>query len=357
MTAAATKPNTKADLSTPTLGDLALRIVANVVREMTRYGRTLRDEDLISIRAVAGTVEAMVCGTAKVVLYLSTQPTGWGKTAILVAAVRAILADLALAHIGIVILVNTLEQIPVLIERMKLKEEDYAVRVGTGEPDLNEMGLTGLCRTNGAKKVAHHYAQVLFTTRQKLSKGLMLHKRDFNDMTFFDYCGRAAPAEIEVLKKDRSCGSKRQVRLWDEAYLPIDPVTIGFDEIAWFAGRLEYLGHPEGAKELKDWLQSVADGSPLYDTVPRWFIWTTWKDGDDPIAVFAEDDERARTLFEAMYYLQGQSVRILRQDYNNKTLAISYRRSIPHNIEPLLIFDAGGGQALDGLHPVRLTPA
>src|SRR5262249_16466562 len=45
--------------------------------------------------------------------------------------------------------------------------------------------------------------------------------------------------------------------------------------------------------------------------------------------------------------LQDENVRILRQDYNNKTVAISYRRSIPHNIEPLLIFDAGGSEAVE----------
>jgi hypothetical protein len=344
------KPDASGDLTVPpTLGALALRIVDNVVGELTRHGRKIRDEDLISIRAVAATIEAMVSGTAKPLLYLSTQPTGWGKTAILVAAVRAILDDPALAHIGVVILVNTLEQIPALVGRMELKKEDFAVRVGTNETDLNEMGLTSLCRTNAAKKVAHHYAQVLFTTQQKLSKGLMQHKKDFNDMTFFDYCRRATPDEIEVLKRAKSCGSKRQVRLWDEAYLPIDPVTIGFDDLSWFASHLDHLGHPQAAKILNDWLQRIEDGSLSDDTVPCWSIETTWpeKDTDDPLFIFAEDDERAGTLYEAMYFLQGQSVRILRQEYNNKTVAISYRRSIPHNIEPLLIFDAGGYQALE----------
>jgi hypothetical protein len=331
------------------LGDLAERIVDNVTRELGNYGRTLRDEDLNSIQPVAAIIEAMAQGRAAHRLYLSTQPTGWGKTAALVAAVRAILDDPELTHVGIVILVSTLEQIPALVARMKLKKEDFAVRVGAGETDLNEMGLTGLCRTNGAKKVAHHYAPVLFTTQQKIAKGLMLYKKDFNDMSFFDYCGRADPDEIEVLKKGKCCGPKRQVRLWDEAYLPIDPITIGFDDVSGFASRLDCLGHPKAAKILNDWLQRIEDESLSYDTVPCWFIETTWpeKDGDDPLVVFAEDDEKARTLYEAMYYLQDQSVRILRQDYNNKTVAISYRRSIPHNIEPLLIFDAGGSQALE----------
>jgi hypothetical protein len=224
------------DTAPPKHCDVAERIVNNTVSELTGYGRKLRQEDLVSLAAVASTVEAMACGTAEPSLFLSTQPTGWGKTAILVASVQAIVSDPTLAHVGCLIMVNTLDQIKVLTDRMALSEHQYAVRVGEDRPDMNNWGLTGLCKTKRAKAIAHRYAQILFTTQQKISKALMPHQNDFDRMPFFDYCGRASPEEIEGSKNLNSCSRKRQVKLWDEAYLPIDPITIGSDQIRAFRG-------------------------------------------------------------------------------------------------------------------------
>ncbi len=246
-------------------------------------------------------------------------------------------------------MVNTLDQIDALIERMKLQDHQYAIRVGNDEADRNDKGLTSLCRTKAAKKIAHRYAPVLFTTQQKISKGLMLHQDDFEDMSFFDYCGPATPSEIERLKKETSCGRKRQVRLWDEAFLPIDPVTIGFDEITAFADRLAVLGQVQAATTIKDWLESLRTTKPSHDTVPNWIFALAYSEDnvDNLFKDIADGDEKWKIVSEAMFHLLGKTVKILRQDYNNKTVAISYRRSIPHNIEPLLIFDASGNDALE----------
>lgn len=349
------KPNIGGDLPNNQVniarkpGDLAERIIANAVSELSSYGRHLRHQDLISLSAVAQTVEAMTLGTAHPKLYLSTQPTGWGKTTILVATVKAILDDPTLAHVGIVVMVNTLDQIDALIERMNLREQKYAVRAGKDEKDLNNKGLTGLCRTKGAKEIAHRYAPVLFTTQQKLSKALVPHQNDFEHMSFFDYCGAATPNEIEALKRKNSCGQKRQVRLWDEAYLPIDPVTIGLDEIARFVDRLSFLGQDRAAANVKGWLHDLQKLQPAYDTVPQWFLNVKWpeQEEDDLLRSLNDGDEKWKILYEVMFYLQGSTIKLLRQDYNKTTVAISYRRSIPHNIEPLLIFDASGNSAME----------
>jgi hypothetical protein len=333
----------------PKRGVLAQRIIDNTISELTRYGRALREQDLISLDAIAGTVEAMAFGTAEPKLYLSTQPTGWGKTAVLVASVQALLGDPALAHVGTVIMVNTLDQIPSPIERMKLRECDYAVRVGDDKPDMNDRGLAGLCRTKGAKKVAHKYAPVLFTTQQKISNGLMLHQRDFQLMSFFDYCGPASPEKIEKLKNDKSCGRKRQVRLWDEAYLPIDPITIGSDQIAAFANRLAFSGQAEAAGVITAWLAHVETTQATFDKLPSWFLQIRWPktDLENFLTTLAEGPKEWRTLYDAMFQLQGSTVKLHRQDYNKTNLAISYRLSIPYNIEPLLIFDASGNTAME----------
>lgn len=330
-------------------GDLAARVVTNTKQELTRYGRHLREEDIVSLDAVAETIEAMAYGRAKPKLFLSTQPTGWGKTAILVAAVQAIVSDPALAHIGIVVMVNSRDQIDALIDRLELREDEYAVRVDKNEIDWNERGLTGLCKTKKAKQIAHRFARVLFTTQQKLSNGLMLHNRDFDEMRFFDYCGPASADEIEILKKAPSCGQKRQVRLWDEAYLPVDPVIITTEQIAAFTYRLASLGQQEAAAGITHWLENLDEADLDYAKVPDWPLHIRWSesDADKLFDDLAEGDKAWRLLYEAMSVLPEHTVKIVRQDYNKKTVAVSYRRSVPYNIEPLLIFDASGNEAVE----------
>ena len=246
-------------------------------------------------------------------------------------------------------MVNSRDQIDALIDRLALREDEYAVRVDKNETDWNERGLTGLCKTKKAKQIAHRFAKVLFTTQQKIAKRLVRHQGDFEKMPFFDYCGPASPDEIEILKKAPSCGQKRQVRLWDEAYLPIDPVVIGFDEISELVNRLAFLGQAKAATTLNGWLERLQKSKPTYDKVPNWFLAVVWPEGDAEKLLddLSKGNQKWTATYDALFALQGANVRVIRQEYNNTTVAISYRRSIPYNIEPLLIFDASGNQAME----------
>ena len=343
----------QASLKAPVPDPKALqdRITDRTIANLTSYGRVLREEDLEAYRAVARTIAAMVHGTAGHCFYISPQPTGAGKTEEAAAAVREIVCDPALSHVGVLILVNTLDQIEPLVERMGLEPHQYAVRAAKDEYDLNEMGLIGLCITKGAKKVAHRYAQVLITTQQKVAASMRYGgPTDFDHMAMFDYCGPASPEEIEERKKDHSCGCKRQVRLWDEALVPIDPVVLTHEEIAHFAFRLTSLGQARAARTIKTWLDGILENGRPYSKVPNWMLdAVNLGEGETVEELFralAEGGEKESIITDAMFFLQGREVKVLRQDYNKQTVAISYRQSIPYNIEPLLILDAAGESAM-----------
>jgi hypothetical protein len=307
---------------------IAPSIIRNTVNELTGYGRIFRDEDLESLTAVATTVQKMVNGTAGPMLYLATQPTGWGKTSVVAASVKAIVNEPACADVGVLVLVNQLEQIPILVKRMGLRKDQFDVRTGKENEELNSMGRTSLFSKQKDRNQSHHDAQVLFTTQQKL-RAMMAHQKDFEAMKFFEYRGRL-----------------RAVRLWDEAYVPIDPVTITTIEVAGFAERLASAGEQQAAAKIREWLASMAATLPEYSQVPTWAFHVQLNtDFDALMEALSEGGDEQAMIAEAMCWLDGKEVRVERQDYRHQTVTIAYRRSIPYNIEPLLIFDAGGKEA------------
>src|SRR5262249_46463969 len=163
---------------------------------------------------------------------LSTLPTGAGKTTLMVEAVKAIVADPAYAHIGIVICVNYLKQIPILARDMGLENEQFAVRTGKRNKEYNELGRTSLINTEKDKKTAHHQAQVLFTTHAKV-RAVALHQRSFAQSPFFQFNGVT-----------------RQVRIWDEAILPADPIVLTTGEIGEYVRRLKGWDEAKAAAML-----------------------------------------------------------------------------------------------------------
>lgn len=329
----------KASLSA---ANLTKEIVATASRELTGYDRTLRDEDMKSLDAVARTVGAMASDRAASKFYIAVQPTGWGKTATLAAAVRAIVYDPTQADVGVVIFVSELRQIEELVKRIGLRPDQFVVRTGKNNIDLNNMGRTGLCQTEKCREKAHRRAQVLFTTQQKLTS-LTTFQADFNHMKFFHYCGADYPDD------KNSCRRVRAVRLWDEAFVPIDPVIITHSQIAQFADRLIAEGQPDAAKVLLEWSVHIQAALPSFDTVPNWIPHLKLGENEKLDKLFerlASGGEEHDIVAGALFWLAGKEVKIIRQDYNSQTVSISYRRSVPYNIEPLLIFDAGGSRAM-----------
>jgi hypothetical protein len=152
-------------------GTLALvEQIANGARRqlVEEYGHSWSPADEESLNGIAHVVADMANGVADPLLYISTLPTGWGKTTSIVAAVREIVRDRSLRNVGVLIMVSTLAQIPDLVSRMGLREDQYAVRTGIDNEDLNNMGAVGLCKTQKCREAAHRTAQVMFTTRAKM---------------------------------------------------------------------------------------------------------------------------------------------------------------------------------------------
>jgi hypothetical protein len=307
------------------------RIVASTLAGMQSHGHEPSAQAIESYRATAKFIQAMADGSADPVLAVATGPTGSGKTEEVAAAVRELLRDPAYRNVGILVLVSTLRQIVPLIERMELKPHQYAVKVGTDpeNDELNGMGLVGLARSRKEADDAHHWAQVMFTTQAKLKYLTTEYGRSYRENPFFMYQGQP-----------------RRVVLWDEAFLPIDPIVITLDDIRLFAFKLAALGHAEAAKVLRVWADNIDDKQPAWDTVPAWALHLRWD--DELNTKLREGSDHEADVAEAMWVLNAKDVRVELEDHkkHSKVAAISYRHTVPHDIEPLLVFDADGDQKM-----------
>lgn len=149
----------------PEIASLTDLILGGLERRFLDYGHRPSRAHWKGLRAIAQTVEAMASSTAAPMFYLSSLPTGMGKTTTLIESVRALVSNPQYAEVGVVIFVNQLGQIQRLIGDMELDDEQYSVRTGVENVELNALGRSD-----------HANAQVLFTTQQKLPHLLRYQK-------------------------------------------------------------------------------------------------------------------------------------------------------------------------------------
>jgi hypothetical protein len=314
---------------------LASRIMKGVRAKFVEYDHHPSQSHFDGLEQIAIAIQMMADGDPRLpkTFILSSLPTGMGKTTVMVEGVKAILGDPARAHVGIVIFVNQLDQIRTLIEKMGLTNEQFAVRTGKDNKDLNELGLTSLMTTKKDKKAAHRHAQVLFTTQQKFLH-VARYQGNFARSPFFQY------GDVT-----------RQVRIWDEAILPAEPVVLTVKEIKEYVRRLKGWDQVKAATVLSEWLKGLAD-IPSDNTTEVPLFWWQMTFPPEPSEDDDDDDEnddrskRDEDLYDSdlariMLSIAGQTVGV-HQDIHSGTTAISYRESLPRLFAPLLILDASG---------------
>jgi hypothetical protein len=316
-------------------GDLASRITEGFMRTYhVERGLPVSPQHREAIEQIAIAIQMMADGSTELpsLFLLSTLPTGAGKTTLMVEAVKAIVADPVCTRVGIVIFVNYLKQIPILVKEMGLSNEQFAVRTGKKNRECNELGRTSLMTTIRDKKRAHQTAQVLFTTHAKV-RAVAAHQRNYVNSPFFQFNG--AP---------------RQVRIWDEAILPADPIVLTTNEVGEFVRRLRGWQEVSAAVVLDDWLTTLSNATSSTVTQMPLFTMQMPLPPDDVDDDLEPPSTRDRELYldelaQKMWLLAGRKVRVHHDVHTGRT-AITYRESLPIQFAPLLILDAGGELAM-----------
>jgi hypothetical protein len=149
---------------------------------------------------VAGTMEAMANGTADAKIYVSDIDPGVGKSMTTVHFARALVSSSAHRDVGMLICVGRLNEATAIASALSISPDRLALLTS----DLTRNAITATEPTN---------AQVLVTTQQQVERAC--DGRDFRDAAAFFYRG-----------------ASRQVRVWDEAFLPGIAVTMDGDREA-----------------------------------------------------------------------------------------------------------------------------
>lgn len=277
------------------------------------------------LRELIQTIEDMALGIAARKYHLFDLPTGMGKTSTLIETTRELIriGEETGDPVGILILTNTLEQIPILIQEMGLRDDQFAVRTGKDNTKLNALGA-GEDTFDGEGR--HSNAQVLFTTQQKL---LAITSRtqmpSFNTMYTFTYHEKP-----------------RAVRIWDEAILPAQPHTLTADDIDRLKSpllRAGYKAQRDALEDLTTEMKRLGHGGVI--DVPSIEL----PDPDAAPDLF--DDRDAQNVRKLLQMTEGRAN--IRSEYAG-TVALYYEEILPNDFAPLIVLDASGG--LRGVYPL-----
>src|SRR5689334_13291568 len=82
------------------LGSLTHQIMAGVEKRFLQYGHSPSSTHWEGLRAIAANIQAQALGTAEPKFYLSSLPTGMGKTTVVAEGVKALISDPVYNQVG-----------------------------------------------------------------------------------------------------------------------------------------------------------------------------------------------------------------------------------------------------------------
>ncbi|HWM46184.1 MAG TPA: hypothetical protein VNR11_04640 [Xanthobacteraceae bacterium] len=258
-----------------------------------------------ALAAVADTLERMASGTADPTIYLSSLDPGVGKTATYIHFLRELLASPYHRDVSALVCISRREQIAAIVEQVGLLSDDFAVL--TADPDLNKLG----CGDPSS-------ARILFTTHRMVEQ--RCRGGSFQCVSAFHYRGRP-----------------RAVRIWDEAILPGQTLTVERYALALLLKPLSC--RPALASDVERLFELVGqakDGDVLTieDLAEKHGITL-----NEALSLVADGTPDQQAAVEALWFLFGKPVSV-RKDGTRGNTILDYRDTLPDDIKPLLALDA-----------------
>ena len=290
------------------LSDLTDVTISSLFGELFRRGGVHPPQDVEdALQHLVATMVAMAEGTAPPVFSLSSLDPGVGKTTTLIHFVQALLRSQQHKGIGVILCMSRREEIVRLVEEMNLAEPDFAVFTSDGE--VNRLSST-----------PHDEARVLFTTHAMVVS--RCRDRRFSDADVLHYQGEV-----------------RAVRIWDEAMLPGDLVSLSTDQLAALRDPLR-ASHP-ALVEIIEGLERKLNAA----RVPCTLIWPDIEEDTGITNWSARQglDQRYATYLDTLYSLAGRRVLLRKPNPASPVItALDSRDAIPDDLAPMVILDASG---------------
>jgi hypothetical protein len=287
---------------------LAAQALVNLAGDFAAHNHRPSGDQWAALGALAETLEDMADGVAPPKFFLSSLDPGVGKSQTLVKFIDTLLASAAHEHVGVLLCVSRLSEVKRMVRDSGIPVD--MLHVLTSDPDLNGLG-----------KAAADDARVLITTQAMVESRLAA--RPFAECGLFTF--RGLP---------------RAVRVWDEAFLPGQPITLAADDLAYVFRRLTML-----SPALRDEIKAIFDA---IDKLPCGSVYVVpdfaSQHGvslNDALAVSGAGNEDERVALSSLWFISGKRVSI-RRDGKFGGALIDYRETLPADLAPMVILDASG---------------
>ena len=301
------------------MGPLERTALASLRAYFDRQNHRPSDVHWEALRDIARTIQAMADGSAAKNVYLSSCDPGVGKSQTAVHMLRALVAEPSYDPVGVIVCVGKLIEAESLATALLLPEGKLAVV--TSDATVNQTGTTGKHSTVIQERTDIASAQVLIVTQQRIEK--TIGDGSFEGAHAFWYRGRP-----------------RQVRIWDEAWLPGAAIVLTQYElttpISALATRSRAMA--DAVTSLFLTVKEAEDGALI--SIPDWEHEFGLDQHSALAAVDRLGDQASKTI-TSLYLLGGHIARV-RQDGKYGASALTYRDTLPSDLGPLLVLDASG---------------
>jgi hypothetical protein len=290
-------------------GNIAENTLASLKHFLDAYTKHRPSSDMwVGLAALAETMAAMADGTCEAEVYLSSLDPGVGKTKTIIHFIQTLMLSPDHRDVGVMICVSRLEEINKLVEETGLGKQDYGVL--TSNPDLNALGNVDL-----------NQARVLFTTHQMVES-------------------RCDGGSFEVLEVFHFGGQSRQVRIWDEAILPGQPLTLQRDDLANLLQPIRRV-YPDLAANIEDLFNEIKDMSDRERVSILDLESIHGVDLNGVLKLFSDAPQSHQKAVSTLWLLAGRSVTVRREHASGNTM-LDYVDTLPHDLAPMVVLDASG---------------
>jgi hypothetical protein len=311
-------------LAPPPHGPLCAATLASLRTYFHEQGHRPSADQWDALADIATTLEAMADGTCAPRVFLSSLDPGVGKTSVVSHFVRALLSSPDHRDVGMVVCVARIAEAEVLATALSEYRSDIAV--WTAKDAANETG--------GVPPEQADQARLLITTQQRIERATD-GKRRFQDVVGFQYRGKV-----------------RQVRVWDEAWLPGLAIDLNEDAVAFLFQTIRRLSqdfrraigaffqllgeaHTGDLIDIPDWERLY--GVTIYALLEA--LDRGVREGHKDYSQAIRDDQRDAAT--SLYALAGKAARVWRNNHDGSAV-LSYRDTLPADLSPLLVLDASG---------------
>ncbi|MGE4480573.1 hypothetical protein [Acidocella sp.] len=256
-------------------------------------------------------MEDMARGRAAAKVFLSSLDPGVGKTQAVIHFARALVAAQDCREVGMMILVGRVHEAEELAGALRDVKGSLAVYVSDKAVNAAHSG------TEPGK------AQVLITTQQMIERRIR-RGGSFKALAEFHYAG-----------------GPREVRVWDEAWLPGEPVTLGRRELLALTAPLQGR-FPKLVDALETLLTDLrgAERGTIVDMPDFEAL-----GGESALSILEESGlEKSQSMYDLLrklLRLSGETVRTGHDGRLGESL-VSYADTGTVEMAPLLVLDASG---------------